>query len=343
MTKTPTQGDVAKLAGVSRSTVSFVLNNRHGGQISISEETRQKVIGAARQLGYEPNAMARSLRSGQSYNIGVLIPNLYNFHYMELLDGIEQELTGQGYHLTLVVTNFDPQRERSCFQSLFQQLLDGLILMPTFWDQLPDQMDTLAARNSPVVFLPSQDMTTDFVNSDMRMGSEALMDHLLALGHRRIGFVNGVARRELTRVRQAVYREKITQAGLAFDDSLFVDCGPTMQDGYEAALNLLSLSIPPTAIWTINDVLAVGALRAVQDRGLCVPEDVAVAGFDDTALSAQLFPPLTTVHIPAYQMGQRAAQILLKRIEEPDGDLIQETFDTYLVIRQSTVGQSNET
>ena len=336
MPKTPTQADVANLAGVSRSTVSIVLNNRRGRAISITEETRCKVVEAAKQLGYEPNALARSLRSGLSHTIGVLIPNLYNLHYLELLEGIEQELTDQGYHLALVVTNFDPERERSCFYSLFQQRLDGLILMPTFWDLFPAEMAMLAERGNPAVFLPAETAGVDWVAPDIRMGAEQLMDHLLTLGHRRIGFINGVARANLTLTRQAVYKEKLTAAGVVIDRDLICTCAPTMADGYQAALQLLSLNPPPTAIWTINDLLAVGVQRAVQSCGLSIPADVAVAGFDDTAIAAQLYPPLTSVHLPAQLMGKRATQILLQRIREPECEPMREILPTALVIRQST-------
>ncbi|MDF1513458.1 MAG: LacI family DNA-binding transcriptional regulator [Anaerolineae bacterium] len=336
MLKSPTQADVANLACVSRSTVSFVLNNRHGRAITITDETRRKVLDAAQQLGYQPNAMARSLRSGLSHTIGVLIPNLYNLHYMELLAGIEEELTERGYHLALVVTNFDPERERSCFHALFQQRLDGLILMPTFWDMLPDEMAMLAERGSPAVFIPAEKASVDWVAPDIKMGAELLMDHLLNLGHRRIGFINGVVRSNLTQIRQVIYRKKLAARGIPFDGALFCDCAPTMQDGFDTAMKLLSLTDPPTAIWAINDLLAVGVQRAVQSSGLRIPDDVAVAGFDDTTIAAQLYPPLTSVRLPAHRLGQRAAKILLKRIQEPGGEPMREILPATLIIRQST-------
>lgn len=336
MPKSPTQADVARLAGVSRSTVSFVLNNRHGRAISITKETRHKVFKAAQELGYEPNALARSLRSGQSFTIGVLIPNLYNLHYLELLEGIEQELTEQGYHLALVVTNFDPERERSCFRSLFQQRLDGLILMPTFWDLLPDEMIALSERGSPACFIPAEEAGTDWVTPDMRRGAEMLMTHLIQIGHKRIGFINGVVRPKLTQTRQAVYKEMLAEADIPDDLSLICNCGPTMQDGYNAAAQLLSQANPPTAIWAINDHLAVGALRAIHAQGLRVPCDVALAGFDDSAIASQLFPPLTSVHTPAKRMGRLASQILLERIQNPSREPMRVSLETELVIRQST-------
>jgi LacI family transcriptional regulator len=336
MARSATQDDVASLAGVSRSTVSIVLNNRTNRRISISEETRQKVWDAAVQLGYEPNALARSLRSGQSRSIGVLVPDLFNPHYLEILEGIEQVLTFAGYHMTLVVTNFDPDRERSCFRSLFQQRLDGLVLMPTFWDQMPDEVATLAELGRPAVVLMHGESDTDRVASDIRGGARQMMDHLIALGHRRIGFVNGVARPVMTEDRQHVYNEKLAEAGIPFDPELVVLCGTTMAHGYEAAVQLLSLADPPTAIWTINDVLAVGARGAIDDLGLRVPEDVALAGCDGTALAAQLTPALTTIAIPARRSGQRSAEVVLQRIRDGSGVPVCEVLPTRLVVRRST-------
>ncbi len=336
MIRPPTQEDVAQLAGVSRSTVSIVLNERTDRQIRISEETRRKVWEAAEQLGYEPNALARSLRIGQSHNIGVLVPNLSNMHYLEILDGIEHVLTSSGYYVTLVVTNFDPERERGCFSSLFQQRLDGLILMPTFWGEMPDEMTTLAELGRPAVFLTPGADAHDRVVSDITGGARHLMDHLLGLGHTRIGFINGVAREGLTAERQAVYREKLATAGIAFDARLFINCGPEMEDGYRATLGLLTGDDPPTAIWTINDLLAVGARRAIYDLGLRIPQDVALAGCDGTALAAQLAPPLTTIEIPAREIGERAARVVLDHIENPGPEPVLHVFETRLIVRSST-------
>lgn len=335
MPKRPTQADVARLAGVSRATVSYVLNDRTDGRIPITEPTRQKVLKAAAKLGYEPNALARSLKSGESRTIGLLMPAVHNPHYWDILEGAEEEITAQGYHLALVTANLDLQREQRCLHSLFQQRLDGLILMPTFVDMLADEMDLLCARACPAVFV-TQIEGADWVFPDIQSGAEAIMDHLLGRGHTRIGFINGAARPRLSQTREDVYRAKIIATGLPLDAHLIRHCGPLIQDGYCEARALLDLSDPPTAIWTINDLLAIGALRAIHERGLSVPDDVALAGFDDIAFAAQLYPPLTTVHMPAREMGRRAAELLFKRIENPQGELMQEIMPVHLVIRQST-------
>ncbi len=337
--KRPTQADVARLAGVSRATVSYVLNNRTDGRIPITKQTRQRVLEAARKLGYTPNALARNLKAGSSRTIGFLMPAVHNPHYWDILEGAEEKIAAQGYHLALVTANLDSERERHCLQSLLQQRLDGLILMPTFIDQFVEEMDRLRTWNSPVVFItPVED--ADWVFPDIRGGAEAMMDHLLGLGHRRIAFVNGVARRRLSQTREDVYREKLAQAGVPFDPSLLRHCGHQLEDGYWETQALLDLPDPPTAVWTVNDLLAIGALHAIHERGLRVPEDIAIAGFDDIVFARHLFPPLTTARMPAHELGQRAAEILFKRLEEPERDLVQETMPVQLIVRQSTIGEA---
>jgi LacI family transcriptional regulator len=335
MPKRPKQIDVARLAGVSRATVSFVLNERYNTRVPISSVTRARVLEAARQLGYEPNVLAQSLKSGASQTIGFLIPALHNPHYWDALEGAEEEISARGYHLALVVSNLNPDRELQALRSLFQQRLDGLILMPTFMDMFPEELKILRERSIPAVFtMPMEDM--DWVFPNIRTGAVQVMDHLLALGHRRIGFINGVARPNLAQTRLEVYLEKTASAGLPGDEDLIRCCGYTIEDGYRAALALLDLPEPPTAIWTINDLLAIGALRAVRERGLRLPDEVALAGFDNILYSGQLYPPLTTVEMRSHEIGRRAAQILFTRLEQPGLPPMQELLETRLVIRQST-------
>ncbi len=335
MPKRPTQTDVAKLAGVSRATVSYVLNNRTGGRIRITKETRQKVLKAVQEMGYEPHALARSLRSGLSHVIGLLIPDTHNPLYLDVVAGVEDEAMQRGYYLVLVSINLDPERERHCLRSLSQRRLDGLILAPTFTNLLQEEVQTLLERTSPVVFLGLH-VETDCVYNDRTSGTEALMDHLISLGHKRIGFINGVVRPGAAENRMQVYGEKTAALGLPANEQLLRNCGPTIQDGYAAARELLDLAQPPTAIWAVNDLLAIGALRAIRECGLHVPEDISLAGFDDIAFACQVYPPLTTVCVHGEQLGRQAARMLFQRIKDPDREPMQEMIGTELVIRQST-------
>jgi DNA-binding LacI/PurR family transcriptional regulator len=336
MAKRPTQADVAKLAGVSRATVSYVLNDRLDGRIPITEQTREKVLKAAESLRYEPNAIARSLKAGASYMIAVLIPAVHNPHYWDILDGVSEVVSEHDYHLSLSVANLELEKERWCFKSLLERRFDGLILLPTFSDVLVEEVRMLSKRSSPAVFIAPMS-EADYVYTDIRSGAEALMDHLIDQGHKRIGFIAGAARPQLSQTREDVYRESIREAGLPLDEDLVRHCGHTMANGYIETRLLLDLPDPPTAIWAINDILAMSAMRAIQERGLHIPNDVALAGFDDIVFARQLHPPLTTVHMPAKEMGRKAAEILFKRIDDPRCAPMQITLNTQLVIRQSTM------
>lgn len=338
MAKRPTQADVARLAGVSRATVSYVLNDRMDGRIPITGQTRDRVIKAAKTLGYEPNALARSLRAGTSHMIGVLLPTVQNPHYWEILNGVEEVTSAHHYHLSLSISNLDLNLERRYFRSLLEQRFDGLVLLPTFGDVLVEEVKALSQRASPAVFIAPTE-GADWVFTDIRGGAQALMAHLLDLGHRRIGFIAGAARPQLSQTREDVYRESVLAAGLPMDEDLIRHCGHAIANGYIETNALLDLPDPPTAIWTINDLLAIPAMRAIHERGLCIPDDVALAGFDDIVFSQQLYPPLTTVRMPAVEAGRRAAEMVFKRIEDPQCQPMHVILETELVIRGSTVSQ----
>ena len=337
MAKRPTQADVAKLAGVSRATVSYVLNDRMDGRIPITVQTRDKVLDAAEVLRYEPNALARNLKSGESHMIGVLMPSVHNPHYWDILDGVANVVNEQGYHLSLSLANLELERERWCLKSLQERRYDGLILLPTFADVLVDEVKALSRRSSAAVFIGPPFGNADWVFTDIRSGARAMMQHLLQRGHQRIGFINGAARPQLSQTRVDVYRDMLREAGITLDENLIRHCGHRMKNGYQEAMALLDLAQPPTAIWALNDLLAVSAARAIHERGFCIPDDIALAGFDDIVFARQLYPPLTTVHMPAGEMGRRAAEILFRRIADPQCEPMQDMLKTQLVIRQSTI------
>jgi LacI family transcriptional regulator len=293
------------------------------------------VLEAARQLGYEPNDIARSLRAGTSMTIGFLMPTMHNPHYWEILEGAEEEITSRGYHLALVIANLNPERELFGIRSLLQHRLDGLILVPTFLEMYAPEREMLQKNRTPIVYISPVE-GANYIIPDIQHGAEAIMDHLIALEHRRIGLICGAAHQDLTLPRLEVYQAKLRETGLPVEEGLTRFCGPAIQDGYRAAQELLALPQPPSAIWSINDLLAMGALHAVSERGLRVPEEVALAGFDDIPLAGQLSPPLTTVHNPARQLGRRAAEILFWRLENPNAEPVQEVLPTRLIIRQST-------
>jgi LacI family transcriptional regulator len=337
--KRPTQADVAKLAGVSRAVVSHVLNARTDGPITITPETRRRVLAAMEQLGYQPDAAAQSLRLGRTRSVGVLIPDAHNPHYWQIVQGIESEAQAHGYDLFLSSTSLDPDRELAAVRALMRGRIDGLILLLTYRGLLDPELQVLVHTRNPLVLVggaPRAECHYDVVLTGLPDGAAEMMRHLIGLGHRRIGLVYGVAAPELGLDRLNAYRGELAAIDEAADDSLVVRCGPRLEDGYQAALELLDREPRPTAILAINDYLALGILRACADRGVRVPEDISVAGFDDIEAASYLVPALTTVRTNAEELGRSALRLLLTRMQHPDQACQQVCVPSQLAVRGST-------
>ena len=334
----PTQVDVARLAGVSRATVSYVLNRVTDGRVPISEETRQRVLEAIEELGYEPDARAQALRSGNTNTIALIIPDLRNPHFCEAATGVEQEARASGYHVLLSSTALNDEYAVDIFKDLAGRRIDGLILGSSFIIESEEAQATLARlrkRGLPIVEL-SENYGVDSVAADYRVATTEVMQYLVSLGHRRIGLVYGVGGHELGKDRLEPYQEFLTQAKIRIDDGLVISCGPTIEDGYQAAKKLLELPSRPTAILAINDLLAIGALRAAGDLGLQVPNDLSLVGYDDIPMSIYLVPRLTTVTKNAHELGRKAFEVLLERMQNPDLPLQKIHGPAKLIIREST-------
>jgi LacI family transcriptional regulator len=336
--KAPTQADVARLADVSRATVSFVLSGRTGGPIGVTKETRKRILRAAEELGYEPNAAAQALRLKSNKSIGVTVFDLANPHSWQIVGGADEEARLRDYNLVLLVTAMDVKLEKASVREVLRRRIDGLILAQSFHSELREEFATLAARKSPVVLLgdyPGPQPALDTVTPGHGEGAVAMMQHLTDLGHRRIGFVFGVAQNPLGNERLMAYTDCLRSLGV-FDPSLIVPCGVTIAEGYRAAMELLERRPRVTAILAINDLLAIGVLHAAAECGLRVPADLSVAGFDDIDMAAFLNPALTTVRVHAEEIGRAALRRVLERIEQPDCPPQHSRVPAQLVIRDST-------
>lgn len=340
--KRPTQNDVARLAGVSRGTVSFVVNGLADGKVAISPETRARVWQAVEELGYVPDAGAQALRSGSTQTIGLIMPDLRNPHFWENAEGVEQEAHAAGYRLLLSSMELNAQYGADIFQDLAGRRIDALILMGELIDQSTTAQAVLARslkRRLPIVEINNSPMVghpVDSVVANYREAATAVMGHLLQLGHRRVALVYGVALPEMGLDRLEPYQECLRTAGLPSDPALIVHCGPRIEDGYQAAVQLLSQEARPTAIVAINDLLAIGVLRAAADCGLHVPGDLSVVGFDDIEMARYLAPQLTTASRDAVRMGREAARLALDRLHNPELPRQMVEIPSQLVIRQST-------
>lgn len=334
---------MARLAGVSRATVSYVLNGQADGRVPISEETRQRVLEAVAQLDYVPDARAQALRSGSTKTIGLIVPDIHNPHFWEVADGVEQEAYAAGYHILLSSIPPEKKYAEDIFKDLSQRRIDGLIMVPSFIYQSEGAQKTLAnlvKRRVPIVGIMAEHSGTNYsidrVISDYRNTTFEIMEHLLSLQHRRIGFIFGIAVPDLGKDRLIAYQESLQAANLPLDPDLIVRCGPTLEDSYQAARRLLELPDRPTALLAINDLLAVGALRAIKDLNLRVPEDVSLFGYDNIPLAKYLIPSLSTASKDGEKMGREATKLLLARLQDPDRPLQEVRLPARLILREST-------
>lgn len=334
--KRPTQKDVAKKAGVSRSTVSYVLNDQEDLKIAISDETRQRVMDAIAELGYEPDARAQALRRGNTNIVGVIIPVIENPFFWQTLTGITDALRDAGYSLHLYHNPQDSKQGAYTVRELTRQRVEGFILLAAVKYMLPGLADYLRNSGQPIVEITASEAEFDHVMHGYSVGARMLMHHLLELGHRQIGFIYGVTREVQGLDRLLAYRQVLEEEGLSESRRFEIHCGDQMEDAYQAAYDLLRQEDRPTALLVINDMLSIAVMRAAHDLGLVIPDDLSVAGFDDIPFSTYITPRLTTVSGLAEKSGRDAVQLLLRRFEEPDLSRQVTSASVELVVREST-------
>ncbi|QXD15144.1 LacI family transcriptional regulator [Rhodocaloribacter litoris] len=326
--------DVAREAGVAVSTVSRMLNNSG----PVSPEARQRIEAAARRLGYVPNATARSLITSKTHTLGILLPDLFGEFYSEVLRGLDQTARQHAYHI-LVSSSHNERRDIEAALLAMNGRVDGLVVMAPAVDRRALR-DNLPAR-LPVVLLNCHVDASGFdtIRLDNEGGARALVEHLIAHGHRHIAMITGGAGNIDAEERLGGYRAALEAAGLPVDPGLIVEGDFTQAAGYRAMQALLARTPRPTALFAANDAMAIGAMGALREAGLRVPEDVAVGGFDDIPMAPYLNPPLTSVHVPISELGALAMQRLIDRIEnEHPPEPREEVIPTRLVVRASSGG-----
>ena len=324
--------DVAARAGVSSTTVSHVINDTR----PVSAELRTRVDAAMAELGFQPNALARSLRRKRTHTVGMIVPDSANPFFAEVGRGIEDTSFASGYSVILCNSDGDPARELLYMDLLVQKQVDGVLLVPT-GDQA-ELAAKLRTRNIPVVVIDRDvpEAPIDRVHIDNVAGGYLATRHLLDLGHRRIGYIGGPPHLSPVPDRSAGYRHALREAGLPVDEQLVAAGNFRDVGGYDGAQVLLALPDPPTAIFTGNDLMAIGAIAAARNAGIVVPGDLSIVGFDDIHLAGYINPPLTTVAQPKYELGVIAAQLLFARLAQPDLSPQYRLLQAQLVVRQST-------
>lgn len=323
--------DVALQARVSVSTVSRVLN----GTAGVAEAKQARVWAAVEALDYVPNPAARSLLGQGTGGLGVLLPFVSGEFFSEFLGGVDLAAREGRYFLTISATHRRPEEFATVLRALDRRV-DGVLVMSTeapaasFAAALPPDV--------PVTFVNTVVDGTRFdaVNFDNFGGARAVARHLVARGHRRIAHVRGPGRAHDARERLDGYRAALAEADVPFDRALVVGDDFSRESGLAAVAPLLALASPPTAIFAANDEAAIGVLRGLALAGLRVPNDVAVAGFDDAPIAQYTTPPLTTAHVPVRELGERAMRRLIARADGHGGDPEQVVLPVELVVREST-------
>ncbi|MGP4114743.1 LacI family DNA-binding transcriptional regulator [Streptomyces sp. 4N509B] len=308
----PTVVSIAERAGVSVASVSRVLNGQ-----AARRDTAERVRRAAAELGYVPNAVARSLKDGRTRQLTFAVPDIGNPAYVAMVRAIQTVTKAAGYRLLLHSTDAVAEDELAVVRSLRDRTSDGLIICPIRVTDAHIEALTNAARPVVVIGSPPEDVPVDSVRADSVAGAAIAVRHLYATGRRRVAFVNGPPDTVPGHNRERGYRAALAECGLPYDERLVVHTDFGIDAGTVAAERLLGLGPDerPDAIFCANDQLALGALRALHVGGLRIPDDIAVAGMDDSSLAQAAWPPLTSVDLRSSVRGRRAAELLLDRLE----------------------------
>jgi len=308
--------DVAEKAGVSVATVSHVIN----GTRKVAPETEARVRRVMEELGYQPNAIAQSLRKRTTYAIGILVSDITNPFFATLVRGAEDAALEAGYSVIVCNSDEDPQKEDMYIRALWRRRIDGMLIAPTR-DGTSPAIQELVQRKLPFVFVDrkAKGIEADAVLSDNIGGAYLATKHLIERGHKRIGIVLGIPGATTTEERFAGYRQALNEEGVLCSDELVAWGDYRVEGGRAAAAQLLSLANPPTAIFSTNNQMTLGVLQELFLRRISVPDKVAVVGFDDSEWAEMVVPSLTVVAQDPYEIGYRAFELLLARLNSRNG------------------------
>jgi LacI family transcriptional regulator len=330
--------DIADLAGVSIATVSRVLN----GRPDVSSETREAVLEVVRKQGFATNRSARALSGGRTGLVGVTLPIIHSEYFAQILSGASEALYEQDMRIVLCPTQHEHDREVTLLDRLMHGTTDAaILLLPS---ESSDELKALQNRGYPFVVIDPRyplDEGIPAVSAAHSFGAMAATQHLLSLDHRRIGVITGPRGWTANEERLNGYHAALASASMGPEPRLVRETDFVIESGFAAACELLDLPDPPTAIFAFNDNVAVGTLRAARERGVRVPEDLSVVGFDDSEQAAIVTPALTTVRQPLAEMGRMAVSLLNRLLDNQRVEALRVELATKLVVRDSTAPRRN--
>jgi LacI family transcriptional regulator len=322
--------DIARMTELSTATVSRVLNNKP----DVSEEARKKVTEAMSKHNYNPNSVARSLAMNKTNTIGLILPDITNPFFPELARGVENKAKEHGYSVILYDINNDNHELLEAVNVLRAKKVDGIIMVQWSSVFVKDLESVLGDDETPIVAIDREDRE-NYVNFDNHASAFKAVQFLVKNGHSRIAHLSGDMNTLSGQRRHAGYLQALKEAGITPDSSLIWFGNYTIESGREGMKTLLDLSLPPSAVFAANDMIAIGAYEAVHDAGLSIPEDVSVVGHDDIAFSALIRPALTTVVVPRYELGVACVEVLNSMIRKKSEELFPHNLESSLKIRSS--------
>lgn len=326
--------DVAQEAGCSTATVSLVLKKSK----RIKPETHQRVMQAVNKLGYTPNYLAQSLSNKSTKTLGLIVPNVENPLFSQFIAGIEEYARSQDYELILGISDSNSEKEDFYITMLQSKRVDGLLLFPTFLDALAEKISLLNSRETPLVLCGSSGngaVGVSYVKCDNRVGSYTAVNHLIDTGCHRIGCIFPVIDRKQYESRLVGYRDALYYHNLPYDESLIQTCSPDSEVIYETTVQFLKAT-HPDGIFCLYDYAAIPVMKAIVSLGLRIPEDIRLIGYDNIYVSAYTPISLSTIDTHGYEVGRRAAELLIRQINNPEEPLHQIVIKPDLVIRDST-------
>ncbi|MBT3670282.1 MAG: LacI family DNA-binding transcriptional regulator [Chloroflexi bacterium] len=326
--------DVANLAKVSTTTVSHVINETR----PVSKDLRDRVNSAIVELGYRPNILARGLRRNETTMIGLIVPNNANPFYAEVSKGVESVCFEKGYNVILCNSDRDIEKEVRYTDLLTEKRVDGILFVGAWIGENTSHLENTSKQNIPIVvvdrFVPNLDI--DLVVTDNVLGGWLATSHLYGLGHKRIACIAGTPQFTPNAERIQGYEKALDEANISINPDLIIRSNFQFEGGYKAAQQLLSQEDRPTAIFACNDLMAIGAMRAAIDLGYSIPEDLSIIGYDDVQMTKYTNPQLTTISQPMFEMGNRAAEMLIERIHESEIPQRKKILEPNLVVRGTT-------
>ncbi|ELA8380796.1 substrate-binding domain-containing protein [Vibrio parahaemolyticus] len=328
-----TMKDIAKLAGVSTSTVSHVINKTR----FVSEEISERVNNAAKELNYyAPSALARSLKVNRTKTIGMLVTTSTNPFFGEVVKGVERSCYHKGYSLILCNTEGDNERMRQSINTLLQKRVDGLILMCSslegeridVFERYPD-IPVVVMDWGPMLF------TSDKIQDNSLRGGYLAAKYLIDCGHTEIGCITGPLIKHQAQMRYEGYKRAMNEAGLEFNANWIIESDFECEGGYQAFKKMAERGTLPSSIFVSNDMMAMGVINAANELGIKVPDDLSIIGYDDIHIAKFMSPSLTTIHQPKYRLGQAAVETLVRRLDDQSNEAQVVQLEPTLVVRNS--------